>query len=119
MEEAPENGKESLNPAHGNGMNEYYVHSFISLACAECVDSFPFSGASSIPLCYIPFPSTLFHHLAIYFLVYLSALLFPNSYTRYITFLGILFSSILCTCPNQRYLFNLIVSVMVGFLTIA
>ena len=35
------------------------------------------------------------------------------------TFLGILFSSILCTCPNQRNLFNLIVSVIMGFLTIA
>jgi hypothetical protein len=33
--------------------------------------------------------------------------------------LGILFSSILCTCPNQRNLCNLIVSVMVGFVTIA
>jgi uncharacterized membrane-anchored protein YitT (DUF2179 family) len=31
----------------------------------------------------------------------------------------ILFSSILCTCPNQRNLCNLIVCVMVGFLTIA
>jgi hypothetical protein len=29
--------------------------------------------------------------------------------------LGILFSSILCTCPNQRNLCSLIVSVMVGF----
>jgi hypothetical protein len=29
--------------------------------------------------------------------------------------LGILFSSILCTCPNQRHLCSLIVSVMVGF----
>jgi len=60
------------------------IHSFIPLARAEWDDSLPFSGASSIPLCYIPFPSTLFHqlvfhspslHLAIYFLVYLSALL--------------------------------------------
>ena len=84
--------------------------------------SLPFAGASSIPLCYIPFPSTLFHqlvfhppslHLAIYFLVYLSAFLFPNSYI--ILFWGILFSSILCTCPNQCNLFNLIVSVIVGF----
>jgi hypothetical protein len=33
--------------------------------------------------------------------------------------LGILFSSILCTYPNQRNLFSLIVSVMVRFLTIA
>jgi len=36
----------------------------------------------------------------------------------YNTLLGILFSSILCTCPKQRNLFNLIVSVMVGFLMI-
>jgi hypothetical protein len=28
---------------------------------------------------------------------------------------GILFSSILCTCPNQRNLCSLIVSVIVGF----
>ena len=35
----------------------------------------------------------------------------------YNTLLGILFSSILCTCPNQRNLFNLIVSIIVGFLT--
>jgi hypothetical protein len=28
--------------------------------------------------------------------------------------LGILFSSILCTCPNQHNLCNLIVSVIVG-----
>jgi hypothetical protein len=29
--------------------------------------------------------------------------------------LGILFSSILCTCPNQCNLFNLVVSIRVGF----
>ena len=64
-------------------------HSFIPLAFTEYSDSLPFSGASFIPLCYIPFPSTLFHqvfhppslHLAIYFLVCLSALWLPNSYT--------------------------------------
>jgi hypothetical protein len=28
---------------------------------------------------------------------------------------GILFSSILCTCPNRRSIYNLLVSVMVGF----
>ena len=37
----------------------------------------------------------------------------------YNTLLGILFSSILCTCPNQCNLFNLIVSIIVGFLTLA
>ena len=65
------------------------IHSFIPLACAECDDPLPFSGASSISLCYVLFPTTLPHqlfvhplspHLAIYFLVYLSILLFPNSY---------------------------------------
>ena len=34
----------------------------------------------------------------------------------YNTFMGILFSSILCTCPNQCHLFNLTVSIIVGFL---
>ena len=36
----------------------------------------------------------------------------------YNTLLRILFSSILCTCPNQCNLFNLIVSIIVGFLTL-
>jgi hypothetical protein len=62
-------------------------HSFIQLACAECKDSLPFSGASSIPHYYILFPVTLLHqlffhplspHLAINFSVYLSILLFPS-----------------------------------------
>ena len=34
----------------------------------------------------------------------------------YNTLLGILFPSILCTCPNQHNLFNLIVSVIIHFL---
>ena len=67
----------------------FFIHSFIPLACAEFDDSLPFSGASSIPLCYVLFPATLPHQLffhplsplfAIYFLVYLSVLLFQNSY---------------------------------------
>jgi len=37
----------------------------------------------------------------------------------YNTPLGILFSYILCTCPNQRNLFNLILSIIVGLLTLA
>jgi len=66
-----------------------FIHSFIPLACTEVNDSLPFSGASSIPLCYVLYPATLPHqpffhslstHLAIYFFVYLSILLFPNSY---------------------------------------
>jgi len=64
-------------------------HSFIPLICAECDDSLPFSGASSIPLCYALLAAILLHqlffhalspHLAIYFLVFLSGLLFTNSY---------------------------------------
>ena len=65
------------------------ISSFIPLACAECDNSLPFSGASAIHLCYVLFPATFLHqlfvhslspYLAIYFLVYLSILLFPNSY---------------------------------------
>ena len=37
----------------------------------------------------------------------------------YNTLLGILISSILCTCPNKHSLFNLIVSIIVGLLTLA
>ena len=104
-----------------------FLHPFIPLVCAECDDSLPLSGTSSIPLCYITFPSTLFHqlvfhppslHFAIYFLVYPSTFLFPNSYIILLG-RGILFSSTLCTCPNQHNLFNLIVSITVGFLIIA
>jgi len=36
----------------------------------------------------------------------------------YNTLLGILFPSILCTCPNQRNLLILTVSIIVGFLTL-
>jgi hypothetical protein len=65
------------------------VTPFIRLACAECDNSLQFSGASSMPVRCVLFPATflhqlLFHHLspylAIYFLVYISVLLFPNSY---------------------------------------
>ena len=67
----------------------FMFHSFITLAYAEWGDSLLFSRASSIPLCYVLFPATLLHqlflhplspHLAIYLLVYLWNLLFPNSY---------------------------------------
>jgi hypothetical protein len=46
-------------------------------------------------------------------LVYLSILLFQDSQV-YNTLLRILFLFILCTCPNQRNLFNLIFSIIVG-----
>jgi len=91
-------------------------YSFIPLACAECDDFLLFSGTSSIPLCYIPFPSALFHLLVFHPpSLHLGLPLSLVSKFIYNTFLGILFSSILCTCPNQRNLFNLIVSVIVGF----
>jgi len=95
--------------------SDHVIYSFIPLACAELDDSLQFSGASSIPLCYVLFPATLPHqlffnplspHPAIYFLVYLSILLFPNSCI--ILFWGILFPSIFCTCPNQRNLLTLL-----------
>ena len=68
--------------------NDNLIHPFIPLARAKCDNSLPFSGYSSISLCYVIFPATLlqqlfFHplslHLTIYFLVYLSSL-FPNPY---------------------------------------
>jgi hypothetical protein len=68
----------------------FIYHSFIPLPRAQCDDSLPFSAASSIPLCYIPFPANHLHqlfshppllHFIIYFLVYLLVLLIPNSCT--------------------------------------
>ena len=99
---------------------------FIPLACAECFDSLLFSGASSIPLCYVLFslhppPPTI--HLSsltsschLFFGLPLNLVVHKFIYN---TLLGILFSSILCTCPNQRKLFKLIGSIIVGFLTLA
>ena len=88
------------------------VHSFIPLACAECHDSLLFSGACSIPLlctfsCH-PSPPTVLPssftsscHLFLGLPLNLVAPKFIHN-----TLLGILFSSILCTCPNQHKLFN-------------
>jgi hypothetical protein len=68
---------------------ELVLFQFIPLVCAECDDSLQFSRASYIPLCHAFFPPTILHqlffhplspHLTIYFLVYLSILLFQNSY---------------------------------------
>ena len=99
---------------------------FIPLACAECDDSLPLSGASSIPLCYITFPSTLFHqlvfhhpslHLAIYFLVCLSALLFPNSYV--ILFWEFYFLPFSVHAQTNIVYLTLLSCYSVGLLTIA
>jgi hypothetical protein len=40
-----------------------YAYPFIPLVCAECDSSLLFSGASSIPLCYVIFPAILLHQL--------------------------------------------------------
>ena len=86
-----------------------YIHLFILMAREECDDSLPFPRASSIPLCYIPFPATLllqlvFHpasfHLAIYFLVQLLTLLFPNSYIILFSSNYILFYSLYMPRPT-------------------
>ena len=62
----------------------------------------------------LPFSLTSSYHL---FLSLPLSLVVPKFI--YNTLLGILFPSILCTCPNQCNLFNLIVSFIVGFLTLA
>ena len=97
---------------HEISFNLSFIHSFIPLTCAECNNSLLFSGASSIPLCYIPFPSTLFHQLVFHSLSLISSchlflgpplnLVVPKFIHN--TLLGILLSSILCTCQNQRNL---------------
>ena len=103
----------------------FSVYSFIPLAYAECDDSLPFSGASSIPLCYVLFschpPSSTILPSSLSSSCHLFLGLPVNLVPEFIynTLLGILFSSILCTCPNQRNIFNLIVSIIEGFLTIA
>ena len=109
------------------GMSHLKVERLIiPLACAECDDSLLFSEAPSIPLCYIPLPSTPFPPTNLPSSLTSSCHLFLGlllslvvSKFIYITFLGILFSSILFTCPNQHNIFNLVASVIVGFLTTA
>ena len=104
----------------------YINSSFIPLARAECDDSLLFSGASSIPLCYVLFPATLFYqlffhplspHLAIYFLVYLSISLFPDSYIT--PFWGFYFLPFSVHAQTNLRVFNLIVSIIVGLLTLS
>jgi hypothetical protein len=84
-----------------------YCFSFILLACEECDDSLPFSTDSFIPLCYIIFPTTFlpqlfFHPPSLHLDLPLGLV---DSKFICNALLGILFSSILCTCPNQRNLY--------------
>ena len=99
-----------LTKTETNNIIYIFIH---SLACAECDDSVLFSGASSIPVCCVLLPSTLFHQL-----VFLPHFILPSisrsasqpcCFQIHNSFFGILFSSILCTYPNQRNLFSLIV----------
>ena len=89
------------------------IHSFIPLACAECDDSWLFLGASSIPVCYIPFlpPTSLPSSLTSSCHLFLSLVLSKFIHN---TLLEILLSSILCTCPNQHNLFNLLISLFLN-----
>jgi len=98
------------------------IHSFIPLPCAECDDSLPLSGASSISLCYVFFychpylPTILPSSLTSFCHLFLGLPLnLVVSKFIYNTLLGILFSSFLCTCPNQHNLFNHTASIIVGF----
>jgi hypothetical protein len=101
-------------------INSIFIHSFIPRTNAECEDSLPFSWASSVPLCYIPFLSffsTNYSSILPHF--FLSSISWSTAWSVWFQihiqyFLVILFSSILCTCPEQRNMCNLIASVVVG-----
>jgi len=87
--------------------------SFIPVACSECNDSLPFFHSSLLCTfsCH-PSPSTILPS-SLTSSCHLFLGLPRNLVSKFIynTLLGILFSAILCTCPNQRNLFicNLIV----------
>jgi hypothetical protein len=87
-------------PQHIGGHYVITLHSFIPSACAECNDSLLFSGASSIPVSYVLFPATLLQQLVFHLFLGLPLGLVDSKFI-YNTLLEILFSSILCTCPNQ------------------
>ena len=103
-----------------------YIYSIlfysIPLACAECdnslavLRSFFHSSLSHTFSCHSSPPTILPSSLtSSCHLFHCLPLGLAASKFIYNTLLRILFSSILCTCPNQCDLCNLIVSVMVGF----
>jgi len=103
-----------------------FSQSFIPLACSGCDNSLPFSGSSSIPICYVLFPATPLHqqffhptafHLAINFLVYISVFLFPNSYI--IPFWESYFLPFSVHAQTNVIYLTLLSLFIVGFLTIA
>ena len=97
-------------PISTSGLENYpFIHSFTGMCRMRRL---PFSAASSVSLCCAPFPSTQFHQLvfrpfllrlAIYFSVYSSALLFPNSYLI-LSGDSVFFHSLYF--PNQRNLLS-------------
>ena len=106
-----------------------FIHSFIPLAGTECDDSLLFSGASSIPVCYIPFPSTLLHqpffhppslHLAIYFLTLVDFQLdAQNSYLfTYNTFIKILYMFRALPCSSSGGLRRNCIYAVCGIVTV-
>ena len=101
----------------------FFIHSFhwhVQNAMIPCrsQELFPFLSVLYVflpPFSTTILPSSLTSSCHLFFGLPLK-LVFPKFMSN--TLLGILFSSILCTCPNQRNLFNLIVSIIVRFLTL-
>ena len=102
-----------------------FIHSFIPLACANV--TIPCRSQELLPFFSVmyfflpPFStnySSILHCLILPSISWSTSQLVVPKFV-YNTFLGILFSSILCTCPNQCNLFKLIVSIVVVFLTLA
>jgi len=104
-------------------MLSVYIHSFIhSIGICRmwqflAVLRIFFHFSLLYTLSFHPFPPTSLpsSHASSCYLFLGLPLSFVASKFVYNFFGGILFSSILCTYPNQRNLFNLIVSVIVGF----
>ena len=95
----------------------YFVHSFhwhVRNSTIPCLSQklLPFLSVTYFFLPPFMNYSSILYHLIWPSISWSTSHLFVTKFI-YNTLLGILFSSILCTCPNQRNLFNLIVSAMV------
>ena len=95
----------------------WYVQNALSLCLSQELPSFLSVMYFFLPLFSTNYSSILSQFICHLFLGLPLNLLVPKFI--YNTLLGNLFSYILCTCPNQLNLFNLIVSVIVGLLTTA
>jgi hypothetical protein len=94
---------------HSIGMCRMWRFLAILRSFFHCSLLYTFSCHSSTPTVLL-FPLTSSCHL-----IFGLPLSLHVSKFIYNTLVGILLSSILCTCPNQHNLCNLIVSVMMGF----